>query len=148
MRAFKISCGIIFLKGEKILLGQVTNCSHWDLPKGGINKNETVIECAIRETKEETGFDVDSKDLIDLGLLPYNKSKKLHLFLYNNTVPSTKMLYCKERNGIVELNDFKYIKISELSSYVVPSMLNSIEHALLLLRKKQSEHKTSNTDAD
>ncbi len=29
---------------------------HWDFPKGGIDNNETPIETAIREIKEETGI--------------------------------------------------------------------------------------------
>ena len=32
----------------------------WTLPGGGVNKNETPEAAAIRETKEETGFDVKS----------------------------------------------------------------------------------------
>lgn len=29
---------------------------HWDLPKGKLDKNETIEECAIREVKEEVGI--------------------------------------------------------------------------------------------
>lgn len=29
---------------------------HWDFPKGGIDNNETPIETAIREVREETGI--------------------------------------------------------------------------------------------
>ena len=32
----------------------------WTLPGGGVNKNETPEAAAIRETKEETGFEVKS----------------------------------------------------------------------------------------
>src|SRR3990167_9683755 len=32
----------------------------WTLPGGGVNKNETPEAAAIREVKEETGFDVKS----------------------------------------------------------------------------------------
>jgi 8-oxo-dGTP pyrophosphatase MutT (NUDIX family) len=34
---------------------------HWDLPKGHVEKNETLEDTAKRETKEETGLDVEIK---------------------------------------------------------------------------------------
>ena len=32
----------------------------WTLPGGGVNKNESIDEAAIREVKEETGFSIQS----------------------------------------------------------------------------------------
>jgi bis(5'-nucleosidyl)-tetraphosphatase len=34
---------------------------HWDLPKGHVEEGETHEQAALRETKEETGFDVELK---------------------------------------------------------------------------------------
>jgi 8-oxo-dGTP pyrophosphatase MutT (NUDIX family) len=38
------------------------NEGYWGLPKGHIEKGETLIETAIRETKEETGLNVKPMD--------------------------------------------------------------------------------------
>lgn len=52
------SCGCIIIENEKVLLIQQTK-GHWGFPKGHMEKNETEIETAIREVKEETNLDVD-----------------------------------------------------------------------------------------
>ena len=45
-------------KGKpKYLLIHRPRYDDWSLPKGKLDKNETFLEAALRETKEETGFD-------------------------------------------------------------------------------------------
>ncbi len=50
------SCGILLFKEnwKKFLL--MKHKDRWDLPKGHIEKGETLKECAIREFEEETGL--------------------------------------------------------------------------------------------
>lgn len=45
----------------RILLVQGRSTQKWSLPKGKINPNETFMECAIRETYEETGVILPNK---------------------------------------------------------------------------------------
>lgn len=56
------SCGaIVFRKfhgNTEILLIKHVNSGHWSFPKGHVENNETEIETAVREIKEETGIDV------------------------------------------------------------------------------------------
>lgn len=53
------SCGcIIFNEKKEILLVHQT-AGHWGMPKGHVEKDETEIETAIREVKEETNLDVE-----------------------------------------------------------------------------------------
>ncbi|WP_427867259.1 bis(5'-nucleosyl)-tetraphosphatase [Mycoplasmopsis arginini] len=56
------SCGAVVLrnKGSKaeVLLVQ-QRAGHWTFPKGHVEGNETEIETALREVKEETNLDVD-----------------------------------------------------------------------------------------
>ncbi len=56
------SCGaIVFRKfhgNTEILLIKHVNSGHWSFPKGHVEENETEIETAVREIKEETGIDV------------------------------------------------------------------------------------------
>ena len=47
----------------------------WSIPKGLCNENESLLQAAKREFKEETGFDVDG-NFIDLGHLK-QPSKKI-----------------------------------------------------------------------
>ena len=59
------SCGCIIINKNKVLLIKQTK-GHWGFPKGHVEKDETEIETAIREVKEETGLDI--KDLKLVGV--------------------------------------------------------------------------------
>jgi 8-oxo-dGTP pyrophosphatase MutT (NUDIX family) len=51
--------GVIFRKSEnsvQIILISVKNGQAWSLPKGIVNKGETIEEAALREVSEETGL--------------------------------------------------------------------------------------------
>ena len=63
-RKRKIRSGTIILdfKARKVLLIQSYG-SFWGLPKGHIEDNETIEQCAIRETFEETGIILTPTDL-------------------------------------------------------------------------------------
>lgn len=54
----KISCGVILYKkvngvNEYVLVMESTGS--YSFPKGQLNENESVLDCALRETLEETG---------------------------------------------------------------------------------------------
>lgn len=56
------SCGAIVYRkhhgNTEILLIKHVNSGHWSFPKGHVEENETEVETALREIKEETGIDV------------------------------------------------------------------------------------------
>lgn len=140
----KYSCGIIFYKDKKILVGHTTGQSHWDLPKGKAENNETFIEAAIRECSEETSFHVDEKDLLYIGNVQYRKGKRLVLYYYINPVlPSIKQLKCtstytnSKGQERPELDKFKYIDIESSDSYLTPRMCTSIYKALEQFKKRK-----------
>ena len=57
------SCGLVLFNADKVLLlnyslnNETGGGGHWDFPKGHVELNETEIETALRELKEETGID-------------------------------------------------------------------------------------------
>lgn len=57
-------------RGEILLIYRT---GHWDLPKGKLDKGETIKECAIREVMEETGI-----LNLDINIL---KEKTFHMYL-------------------------------------------------------------------
>lgn len=52
------SCGCIIIGDEKVLLVKQTK-GHWGFLKGHVEADETEVETAIREVKEETNVDVE-----------------------------------------------------------------------------------------
>ena len=58
MKIQEKACGCIIIKGEKILLIRQMSGA-WGFPKGHVEHDETEVETAIREVKEETNIDVE-----------------------------------------------------------------------------------------
>lgn len=69
-----IAVNVAVINDEKILLTKREDFEVWCLPSGGVEEGESVAEAAIRETKEETGVDVELTRLVGvysrLGGLP------------------------------------------------------------------------------
>lgn len=60
------SCGALVYRAQddkiELLLIKNKNGGHWAFPKGHIEENETERQTAIREVKEETGYDICIED--------------------------------------------------------------------------------------
>lgn len=55
----KIGVGVMVLRDNKILLGQRLSqhgVGTWSFPGGHLEADETPLQCAVRETQEETGL--------------------------------------------------------------------------------------------
>ncbi len=50
------SCGVIVFKREPLSFLLMRHPSRWDLPKGHVDRDETDLECALRELEEETAI--------------------------------------------------------------------------------------------
>lgn len=51
---------------NKILLTQREDFETWILPSGGVEDGESIAQAAIRETKEETGLDIELTSLVGI----------------------------------------------------------------------------------
>ena len=67
------SCGCIVFNNNKVLIEKSIN-GFYGFPKGHIEKGESEIECAIRETLEETGISVrvDSNERFTISYLVHD----------------------------------------------------------------------------
>lgn len=64
----KIYGSIIYSNNNRLLLVQGRETGKWSFPKGHRKGEETAYECAFRETKEETGLEIDKSYLEELTL--------------------------------------------------------------------------------
>jgi ADP-ribose pyrophosphatase YjhB (NUDIX family) len=51
--------------GDLLLLRR-SDSRRWTIPTGGLKKNETLTQCAVRECREETGLDIEITGLAGL----------------------------------------------------------------------------------
>ncbi|MBQ8344111.1 MAG: NUDIX domain-containing protein, partial [Clostridia bacterium] len=78
----RIGCRGIVLQDGKLLVSREEISDYWMLPGGGIEKDESLAECCIREVLEETGYIVKPKELF-LTLNEYYEEYKYisHFFV-------------------------------------------------------------------
>jgi 8-oxo-dGTP diphosphatase len=74
--------------GEMLLTRSWFGHQKWSLPGGGIKRNETPAEAAVREVHEETGIRLAIEDLHELGTFPYpDEKRKYNIACYKVDMP-------------------------------------------------------------
>lgn len=105
----KIIVGVVIKKDNKILMVQEAIekvYGMWNFPMGHLDEGETIFEGAIREAKEETGYDVELTSIISIQNYPNKEAIKI---AFNANIISGEIKYDKN-----ETLDVKWIPIEEL----------------------------------
>ena len=98
--------GVFLVMKKKLLILQKHNGT-FDIPKGHIHKNETPVQGASREMREETGIDLPEYTLHSLGKKQIEPDKDFHMF-YHRTNVEYDVVISDEHNG------FEYIELNKL----------------------------------
>ena len=110
---YEKSCGAIIIKEGKVLLLQEIE-GHWSFPKGHIKKNETEIETAIREVKEESNLDIiidESKRYITTYSPKPNVIKDVVFFLAQLKDDGEEIVIQTS-----EIKDYKWVLLDEVET--------------------------------
>lgn len=71
MKTLKAGTVLINLQNQEICLVYNKNDKSYAFPKGHLENGETLKECAIRETEEETGHTCSIINEKEIGILKY-----------------------------------------------------------------------------
>ena len=99
----KTSAGLAIIYDNKILLAHTTSrgwYGSYGIPKGGIDKGESKLDAAIRETREEVGITI-TKNLID---------KTEHTFTVSTKKYGNKIVYYY----VVQISNLSQIGLKDL----------------------------------
>jgi 8-oxo-dGTP pyrophosphatase MutT (NUDIX family) len=123
---------VIIASGDKVLLvqGWLSN-GKWMLPGGGLHKNEPPEVGAIREIKEEVGFDVRASNLNELsrGRIKDNVYR-INYVLYELILPVT----IKPQKQFFELSDCQWFDVDKILS--MPKVSNATHYFIKEWRKR------------
>lgn len=120
--------GLVKNKKDEILL--IYRREKWDLPKGKLDEDETVENCAIREVKEETGLkDLQVIKPLESTFHTYVQDgkdilKETHWFLMEAT-GNEKLIPQTEE----DISKILWVNKKELSNYMT-NTFKTIEHVL------------------
>lgn len=122
-----ISCGVIIIDKEtRKILACHPSChsykpGNWDIPKGHVERDETHIQTALRELKEEANIILQPEDLFDCGLFLYTKYKDLHLYVAETDVflpaLSCSTYFSFEGRHPLEVDDYRLIEDTDTDMY-------------------------------
>jgi 8-oxo-dGTP pyrophosphatase MutT (NUDIX family) len=135
-----ISCGCLILYKDTLLICKPFRSKYWNLPKGKMDNNETPLQTALRETREETGLTVDPKDVVlDLGLQRYLDDKDLHMYVVRlQYLPSDlkcQSFFTYKDSQVPEMVGYKWIKLLEYARYLNPALISYMNLILPKLDK-------------
>ena len=78
----RVTCRGIIVEDNRILLSHETVEDDWLIPGGGLEENETLEECCIREVEEEMGFTVRPINQVSTVNLYFKMSKTVNVSHY------------------------------------------------------------------
>lgn len=77
-----LAASVAIIRGGQVLLTKRSDVEAWTLPGGRVESGESVVQAAIREAQEETGFQVQLTRLVGIYYLPEWKYGSNHEVLF------------------------------------------------------------------
>lgn len=123
----KAGAFIVDIESHKILLVQ-SRGQYWGPPKGSIDPDEKIDDCAIREVKEETGLEISKEDLDKYYVV---KGKALYYFI------NMKETEIKVQNHIQDndANGIGWFNVDCLSDLINQEKITINQHCKILIKK-------------
>jgi 8-oxo-dGTP pyrophosphatase MutT (NUDIX family) len=122
-----VAGGGIVANDEKKILFQLRR-GKWDLPKGKLEDDETIEECAVREVEEETGLqNVELGELIGVTHHFYHEygediEKETHWFAMTVAGPQQLVPQLEE-----DISELRWVAENELQDYLKNTYKNIVE---------------------
>ncbi|GIP39096.1 hypothetical protein J31TS4_23760 [Paenibacillus sp. J31TS4] len=106
-----------------------------------MEEGEHPVDACLREVREETGLNLDPSQLKDMGVLPYLKTKDLHLFVCRtDELPpldamacTTYFVHARSGKRLPEVDGYRYIRFEEAEERMTANMACLLRHAASLL---------------
>lgn len=126
-----VKAGGGLMQNEKHEVMLIFRRGKWDLPKGKLDKGESLEECAIREVKEETGLkQVKLVSPLTTTYHTYHEGARFILkesYWYKMTTSGGEKLVPQTAEGIEEIRWVKPQKLKEYYAECYPSVVDVLQ---------------------
>lgn len=112
----RAAAGVLFVdKAGRILLVKPTYKSYWDLPGGIVEPDESPLDAAMREVKEELGIIVPIGKLLVADYFPATESiSEAMMYVFEGTVPPDSAITLQAD----ELSEYAWVYPFEITDLV------------------------------
>ena len=121
--------GLVLNEKKEILM--IFRRGKWDLPKGKLDKNEKLEDCAVREVEEETGLQkIKLLSPLSITYHTYHEGTKFILkesHWYNMKVSGEQKLVPQTEEGIHKIKWVPKKEVEKLFSECFPSVIDVIK---------------------
>ena len=129
------AASVVVAKDGRVLLHRRTDTDRWSIPGGGMEIGERIEDTAVREAREETGYDIEVDRLVGVYSDPD------HVVSYNDGEVRQQFSVCfaghlvagepRTSSETTEVRWFTPMQISKMSEdQLHPSIRLRIDHAL------------------
>ncbi|WP_337059764.1 NUDIX hydrolase [Kineococcus sp. G2] len=66
------AASVVVLKDGKVLMHRRSDTDRWSIPGGGMEPGESIKDTAVREAREETGYDIEVDRLVGVFSDPHH----------------------------------------------------------------------------
>jgi 8-oxo-dGTP pyrophosphatase MutT (NUDIX family) len=145
----KFEASFMYDNGKRLrtlILNTKNNELVWEIPKGRKNKKETMLDCAIREFKEETNIGIDSYNIM-FNIKPVVESyvsanvKYIHNYFMAYTTkifdPIVSFTYDTQ---ISEIDSIRWVNMNEIKFIDHSGRLYKIVHRIFHIFKSKYKH--------
>jgi 8-oxo-dGTP pyrophosphatase MutT (NUDIX family) len=137
----QVGTAVLFFntKGELLIL-KPNYKDGWLIPGGSTDENESPLHCAIRETKEETGLDIQELKLVGI----YYAQKKGYFsdslkFLFNGGVLTDKQI-SEIQLAADELEEFTFFSKEKEIPILSNSLQKSVPQCIEAIKNKTTAY--------
>jgi 8-oxo-dGTP pyrophosphatase MutT (NUDIX family) len=137
-RKSTISCGTVVYRGscfneaQILLVKQFASNDGWGIPKGHINPEESLEDCAIRETREETGIVVKLGQRLQNARAIYKTEEKTVVPFLATQVCTGSINFRGAESEVVDAQWHRVDSLPRIYTY----QQSIVEEALSILREK------------
>lgn len=133
----QVGTAILFFNGkEELLILKPDYKDGWLVPGGSADENESPLHCAIRETKEEIGLDIQELQLIGVYYAPKKGvyTDSLKFLFYGGVLTENQISQIKLE--VEELETFAFVLSEKALPLLSQSLQKSVPACLKAIKDK------------